>query len=44
MRLTAIGIAVGALLALAMTRYTGSVLYGNDGQDPAVVAIAAALL
>jgi predicted permease len=44
LRLTAVGLAVGLVLALAATRSLASVLYGVGPADPAVYAGVAALL
>jgi predicted permease len=43
-RLTAIGVAAGVLLALALGRLIASLLYATSAKDPLVIAAAAAIL
>ncbi len=43
-RLTAIGVAVGVVLALALGRLVASLLYATSAKDPLVIAIAASAL
>jgi putative ABC transport system permease protein len=43
-KLVTIGLVIGVVLAVALTRLTGNILYGVSGYDPVTLLVAALIL